>query len=145
GLCETHSPFRFPVELAGRHRPEAFAVPEVPERDLPRVPEVFRHLTRAQKQGIRAAYATAVEFLDSNVGRVLDALEESGRSSSTLVILSSDHGYLLGHHDRFKKHCGFEETIRITLLLHGPGIVPGRATHAFVSLIDVVPTLLELL
>jgi choline-sulfatase len=141
---EPHSPFRFPVEYRGRHDPAAFDVPRPGPEDAAGIPPVFRGLTHAHKQGVRAAYYTSVEHLDADVGRVLDALERSGRAGDTLVVFNSDHGYLLGHHGRFEKHCCYEEAVRAALLVRGPGVArPGRSTAALVELIDVLPTLLE--
>src|SRR5262245_7162114 len=73
-FTEPHSPFHFPVEFRGRHRPENFTVPKVGPEDDWQIPAVFRDLTEPEKQGITAAYYTSVEFLDRNVGVVLDAL-----------------------------------------------------------------------
>jgi choline-sulfatase len=142
---ETHSPFRFPVEYAGRHDPASFAVPEPSPEDFDRIPEVFCDLSPAEKQGIVAAYSTAVEFMDKNVGIVLDAVDRSRHRDETLVIFCSDHGYMLGQHGLFEKHCCFEPAIRAALILRLPGLVrPGRTTGALVELIDLVPTILDL-
>jgi choline-sulfatase len=59
---------------------------------------VFRGLTERDKQGILASYFTCVEYLDKNVGLVLDALDRSGRAGNTLVVFLSDHGLFLGEH-----------------------------------------------
>jgi arylsulfatase A-like enzyme len=141
---EPHSPFRFPVEYRGRHRPEEFPVPKVGPEDDAQVPQVFRGLTDREKQGIIAAYYTATEFLDKNVGLVLDALERSGRAGDTLVIYTGDHGYMLGQHGRFEKHCCYEPAVRAPLLLRWPGHVrAGQSTRALVEFIDIVPTVLQ--
>jgi choline-sulfatase len=142
---ETHSPFAFPVEYWGRHDPCSFRVPPVGPEDQGRLPAVFRELTEADKRGILAAYATSAEFMDKNVGMVLEALERSHHADNTLVIFTSDHGYLLGQHGRFEKHCSLEPAVRAALLMRLPGLIrPGRATPALVELIDLVPTILEL-
>ena len=142
---ETHSPFAFPVEFRDRHDPRTFSVPAVSPEDQQRLPAVFRTITEADKQGILAAYATSAEFLDKNVGIVLDALDRSPYSDDTLVIFTSDHGFLLGQHGRFEKHCCLEPAIRAALLMRYPGLIsPGRTTEALVELIDLFPTILEL-
>src|SRR3712207_2026394 len=97
---EPHSPFHFPVEYRGRYRPEQFPVPRVGPEDHEQVPQVFRGLTGRDKQGITAAYYASTEFMDRNVGLVLDALERAGRARDTLVVYTGDHGYLLGQHGR---------------------------------------------
>lgn len=143
-LYEPHSPFRFPVEFAGRHRSDEFAVPPVGADDGWQIPAIFRDLSDRDKQGIACAYHTSVEFLDKNVGLVLDALDRSGERENTLVVFTGDHGYLLGHHGRFEKHCSFEEAIRAPLVIVPPGQVePNRQTSALVEFIDIAPTILE--
>jgi choline-sulfatase len=142
---ETHAPFWFPVEYRGRHDRRAFRVPPVGAEDHALLPAVFRELSEADKQGILAAYATSAEFLDKNVGLVLEALDRSPHADNTLVLFTSDHGYLLGQHGRFEKHCCFEPAIRAALLMRMPGLIrPGRTTAALVELIDLLPTILEL-
>ena len=141
---EPHSPFEFPVEYAGRHKPEAFRVPPVAPADAGQVPKVFADLTELEKQGIVAAYHTSVEYLDANVGRVLAALEASGHGDDTLVIYTGDHGYMLGQHGRFEKHSGYEPAVRSPLLIRMPGdAAAGRSTSAVVEFIDILPTVLE--
>lgn len=145
GFYVTHAPFRFPIEFGGRFNPDSFAVPEVAAEEADLVPPVFRDLSDDEKRGIAAAYYTSVAYMDRNVGRILDALDRSGRANDTLVIFNSDHGYLLGQHGRFEKHCCYEEAVRSALIMRMPGVVaPGRATDVLVELIDVVPTVLDL-
>ncbi len=141
---EPHSPFHFPVEYRGRHKPEGFALPKVGPEDDWQIPAIFRDLTDKEKQGIAAAYHTSVEFLDRNLGLVLDALEKSGKARETLVIFTGDHGYLLGQHGRFEKHCMYEPAVRSPLLIRFPGrIEAGRRTGALVEFVDVLPTVLD--
>jgi arylsulfatase A-like enzyme len=142
-FTEPHSPFRFPVEYAGRRRAEEFPAHPASKDDEAQVPAIFRDLTDAEKRGINAAYHTSVEFLDRNVGRVLKALEASGHADNTIVIYTGDHGYMLGQHGRFEKHCGYEPAVRAPLIIRWP---TGRAgaTAALVEFVDVAPTLLEL-
>jgi choline-sulfatase len=141
---EPHSPFHFPVEYRGRHRPDEYPVPRVGPEDDWQIPAIFRELSDKEKQGIIAAYHTSVEYLDRNVGVVLDALKESGRDRDTVVVFIGDHGYMLGQHGRFEKHCCYEPAVRAPLIVRWPGHVkPGRTTAALVEFIDIVPTLLE--
>lgn len=141
---EPHSPFRFPIEFAGRHDPASFAVPPVVAADEPQIPEIFRHLSDEDKQGIIASYYTSAEFLDKNVGIVLDALKESGQADDTLVVYLGDHGYMLGQHGRFEKHCSFEPAVRSPLLMRLPGrVTEDSHTSALVEFIDIVPTVLD--
>jgi choline-sulfatase len=142
-FTEPHSPFHFPVEYRGRHGPSKFTVPKVGPEDDWQVPQVFRGLSERDKQGIIASYYTSVEFLDKNVGLVLAALDRLGLADNTLVIYIGDHGYCLGHHGRFEKHCLFEVAVRAPLLVRLPGRIPARqSTPALVEFIDLAPTIL---
>jgi arylsulfatase A-like enzyme len=141
-FTQPHSPFRFPVEYAGRVDPYRMPVPTVGPEDQSQIPLIFRGLTVPQKQGIAAAYCTSVEYLDAKVGQVLAALKASGQEKNTLVVYAGDHGYMLGHHGRFEKHCFYEEAVRSPLLARWPGrIKPGRRIGDLVEFVDLFPTI----
>jgi arylsulfatase A-like enzyme len=141
---EPHSPFRFPIDYRGKYRPEQFTVPKIGPEDDAQIPAIFRSLTEREKQGILAAYYTSTEFMDKNVGVVLDALKRSGHAADTLVIYTGDHGYMLGQHGRFEKHCCYEPAVRAPLLLRWPEhIKAAQNTKALVEFIDIVPTVLD--
>ncbi|MGH9338145.1 MAG: sulfatase family protein [Acidobacteriota bacterium] len=143
---EPHSPFDFPIEYAGRYRPEEMPLPRAGEEDERWIPAVFRDLTDEDKRGIIASYYSSVEYLDKNVGLVLEELDRLGLADSTLVVYAGDHGYLLGHHGRFEKHMMWEEAVRAPLILRNkPRLGPAKSTEAMVEFIDLVPTVLELL
>jgi len=142
---EPHSPFHFPVEFAGRHTGSEFPVDRVQPADQWQVPAIFADLTDDEKRGIIAAYYTSVEYMDRNVGIVLDALEASGHADDTIVVYLGDHGYSLGQHGRFEKHCSFEPAVRAPLVIRYPGVIRcNQSTSALVEFIDVAPTLLDL-
>ena len=143
---EPHSPFSFPLEMAGRFDPADMPVPDVGREDERWVPEVFRGVSEEKQRGIAAAYYTSVEHLDRQVGRVLGALEALGLDEETLVVYVGDHGYLLGHHGRFEKHMMWEEAVRSPLIMrHGPRLGRGRVVSDLVEFIDLAPTVLDLL
>ena len=142
---EPHSPYRFPVEYRGRHAASEFEVPRVGPEDDNQIPAVFRDLTDDEKRGIAVAYYTSVEFMDQKVGRVLEALERSGKARDTLVIYLGDHGYMLGQHGRFEKYVSYEEAVRVPLVMRLPERIPsGACSNAFVELVDLVPTVYDL-
>ena len=142
---EPHSPFNFPPEFRGRHRPDDFAAPAPGPQDAAQVPLVFRDLTDAQKRGSIAAYHTSVEFLDRSVGRVLAALDRSDKAANTIVVYLADHGYMLGQHGRFEKHCGYDPAMSVPLIVRMPQVITaGRTCDAMVQTIDLVPTMLDL-
>jgi iduronate 2-sulfatase len=96
-------------------------------------------------QTIRRAYAASVSYMDAQVGRVLAELSRLGLDKSTIVVVWGDHGFLLGEHAIWGKHCLYEQALRSPLLIRTPGLVePGRASNALVETVDIYPTLAEL-
>jgi iduronate 2-sulfatase len=94
---------------------------------------------------LRHAYAASVSYVDAQVGRVLTALHKFGLDQNTIVILWSDHGFLLGEHAIWGKHCLYEHALRAPLIIRHPGLPhPGRTSAAVVESVDLFPTLLEL-
>lgn len=141
---EPHSPFHYPPDFDVKFDPKAFTVPKVGKEDDWHIPAIFRDLTDAEKQGITAAYYTSAAFVDRNIGRVLDSLKKAGLEENTVVILTGDHGYMLGHHGRFEKHCCYEPAIRAPLIVRMPGVTKaGSSTAALTEFIDIVPTVLD--
>lgn len=142
---EPHSPFDFPVEDRTRIDPKRFTPPRVGPEDGWQIPLIFRDLSEDEKRGIIAAYYTSTYFLDRSIGRVLQKLESLGLAENTLVVYHADHGYDLGHHGRFEKHCGYEQALRVPLLMRWPGRIRRGAVNEMTEHIDVPGTLLELL
>jgi choline-sulfatase len=141
---EPHSPFRFPIEYVGRFDPDKMPARPVGPEDDGQLPAVFRDLTDGEKRGINAAYYTSVAFLDKNVGLELDALDRSGQAEQTLVVYLGDHGYSLGQHGRFEKHCFYEPAVRSPLVFRFPKrFKAGAVSEALVEFVDIVPTVLD--
>jgi choline-sulfatase len=142
---EPHSPFDFPIEDRGKFDPASFRIDPPGKQDSWQIPTIFEPMSPREKQGIAAAYYTSASFLDRNVGRVLRKLRDLGLEENTLVVYTADHGYCLGQHGRFEKHCGYDPALRVPLILSRPGhIEPGVVRH-FTEHIDLGPTLLQML
>lgn len=142
---EPHSPYDFPVEDRGRFNPAKFTVPRVGPEDAWQIPLIFRDLTDDEKRGIIAAYYTSVTFMDRNVGRVLDALRRLHLEEDTFVIYMADHGYDLGQHGRFEKHCGYEPSLRIPLIMRHPGRIRKGVVTDLTEHIDVTATIVDVM
>jgi iduronate 2-sulfatase len=83
--------------------------------------------------------------MDAQLGRVLDALDETGLARNTIVVLWGDHGWHLGDHGIWCKHTNYEQAARIPLLVVAPGSAKvGARTPALVETVDIYPTLCEL-
>ena len=90
------------------------------------------------------AYLATVSFVDSQVGRVLDALDASGEADNTIIVLWSDHGWHLGEKGISGKNTLRERSTRVPLIFAGPGIQEGQSCNEPAELLDLYPTLTEL-
>lgn len=122
--------------------------PAVLARALPAskawTPDNFGMSPSEQRQMIRSYYA-ATSFMDAQVGRVLDALEEMGLADDTIVVFTSDHGFMLGEHGQWMKNILWEESNRVPLILRVPGTKNGgKRSPRTVELLDLYPTLTQL-
>lgn len=142
---EPHSPFDFPIEDRDLFHAGRFAVPRVGPEDPWQIPRIFRDLSDDDKRGIAAAYYTSVAFLDRNVGRVLDALQRLRLVDDTFVIYMADHGYSLGQHGRFEKHCGYEPALRVPLIMRFPGRLHNGVVRDLTEHIDVPATIVDVM
>ena len=90
------------------------------------------------------AYLAVVTFVDSQVGRVLDALDASGQADNTIIVLWSDHGWHLGEKGISGKNSLWERSARVPLMFAGPGVTTGAKCKQPAELLDIYPTLAEL-
>jgi len=97
--------------------------------------------TEHQCRVARAAYYAMIEYMDSNIGRILDTLEETGQAKNTLVIYCSDHGDMMGDHGLWSKKVYYEQATGIPLIARLPGTTaPGSTCDSLCSLVDMAPT-----
>ncbi len=144
GFHEPHSPFNFPIEYAGKYDPADMPLPTGSAEDDRWIPEQFKDLTDEEKRGIIAAYYTSVEYLDKNVGIILDGLEAAGLDENTIVIYVGDHGYLLNDHKRFEKRMMWEPAVQAPLIIQTGGRYgEGHAIDNLTEFVDIAPTLTE--
>ncbi|MFN3192993.1 MAG: sulfatase [Aureliella sp.] len=97
-----------------------------------------------QLEPIVQAYLASTAYVDSQIGRVLDALEAAGKVDNTVVVLWSDHGWHLGEKAISGKNSLWEESTRVPLMFAGPGVQSGQICQTPVELLDIYPTLIEL-
>ncbi len=94
---------------------------------------------------LRAQYFANVTLVDRNVGKILRALEESGQAENTVIVFTSEHGEMAGDHGMLEKRTMYEEAVRVPLFIHIPWMSnEPRRIEGSVSLVDLVPTLLDL-
>ena len=127
-----------PDNFMGRH---PFDNGELVVRDellapFPRMPEeTRRHI---------AEYYAMITHADAQMGKVLDALRETGRADNTIVVFAGDNGLALGQHGLMGKQNLYDHSIRVPLVMSGPGIPRGQTRDAFCYLSDIYPTLCDL-
>ena len=155
GFVRPHVPLVAPKKYFDSYDRDKMEAPVVPEEDLDDVPGFIRGykandttygVTPELHKGLLQAYYASISYMDAQVGRVLDALEEKGLADNTIVVFSSDHGYLLGHHHKFQKQHLFEEATRVPFIISVPWLQDqhGRGTKKITELIDLYPTLTDL-
>jgi len=148
-----HDPRTPPKEYAEMYPPAKIALPKnfLPEHPFdngdmkgrderlapwPRTPEVIReHI---------AAYYGMITHVDAQIGRVLKALEESGRAGNTIILFAGDNGLAVGQHGLMGKQNLYDHSVRVPLVISGPGLPRGRTSDSFCYLLDVFPTICEL-
>jgi arylsulfatase A-like enzyme len=92
---------------------------------------------------IRRNYAAMIENIDRWVGLYVERLQETGRFENTLVIYSSDHGEMLGDHNRWKKHVPYQPSVGVPLIIAGPGVSRAKVYNPPVTTMDLAATFLE--
>lgn len=137
---------------------ETLQLPATIENDLEDISEYGIKITRLkhvapthewvtendQWKPLVQSYLACVSFADAQVGRVLDALENSEYQENTYVVLYSDHGFHLGEKERYAKRSLWEDGTRVPVIIAGPGIRGGQICNKPIQLLDIYPTLLEL-
>jgi len=145
GFRKPHLPWVAPRRFFEMYPPAA--VPAEPEiigiPEIALVTELGRAAPASRAEAI-AAYRACTSFIDSQAGRLLDALDRLKLWDTTIVVLFSDHGFHLGDHGGlWAKLTLFEQAARVPLIIAAPGIAPGTSPRN-VELLDLAPTLTEL-
>lgn len=165
GFYRPHRPLQVPKSYFEAFPLDSIRRPEEPkEDDWNDMPEFARHLARThahkplhnglsdhefmvandQWDPTIQAYHASIAFVDRQIGRLLDALEENPRGRETVVILVSDHGWHLGEKKHWCKGAIWEQTTHIPFIVRTSGVEAGSVCTQPVSLIDVFPSLADL-
>ncbi|QBY06159.1 iduronate sulfatase [Thalassotalea sp. HSM 43] len=155
GLVKPHLPFDCPVEFYDA-QPEQVEPPAILANDLNDIGKEANSMRRVGEdkkftQGnkwndVRRAYLACISWVDYNVGRIMDAVNNSPDADNTVVILWSDHGYHLGEKKTFKKFTLWEEASRVPFIIHDlrQEKKQGRKVEQAVTLINVYKTIADL-
>lgn len=154
GFYRPHIPYIAPKKYFDLYDLESTKLPTIPEDYLRTVPSAalastplwpnFGTTSRQARECI-LAYQACVSFVDAQIGRLLDALDQLELSDSTIVVLWGDHGYHLGEHGLWRKNSLFEESTRAPLVIATPNIDTSvHDCQRTVEFVDIYPTVAEL-
>lgn len=120
-------------------------VPEIGVRiaNIPMMPTTEWAIENKEWKNIVQAYLACIAFVDAQVGKVMDALENSAYANNTIVVLWADHGYHIGEKNRFAKQAFWERDTRTVLMFKTPEMKGGKDCNAPVELLDIYPTLVD--
>lgn len=153
GFHKPHQPWVGPASFFEQHPVDEVQLPETPAGDTKDIPspasEIQNYdaaLTDRQRRQAIAAYHAMVTMTDSYVGELLHALNLLELDDSTIVVFTSDHGFHLNEHGGiWRKSTQFEESTRVPMIVRLPnGQSAGQVSDGIVELVDVYPTLLDL-
>ena len=153
GYLAPHFPLVVPEDCY-RHAEGRIPLPEIPAGDLDRLPLNYQHLRRGfgtvnipddvTRRG-RECYYGLTEWVDSEIGRVLNYLETSPFAENTVVVYTADHGENMGEHGMWWKNCMFENAVRVPLIVSWPNRWKGgQSRSGSCSLLDVVKSVAEI-
>ncbi len=159
GVAKPHLPFCAPQkywDLYDRdsiHLPESYLRPQSTPRQAFHKYGELRNYENIPKSGdlsedlakeLIHGYYASVSYIDAQIGLVLDELDKLGMAENTIVVLWGDHGWNLGDHMLWCKHCTFETALHTPLIIKVPHKTKGQRTNAITEYIDVYPSLCEL-
>jgi arylsulfatase A-like enzyme len=158
-FAEAEQPFFILINFNHAHLPyspspphrDKFLSDDYPSYDIKRLSKLNHdgigneHLQSREFQILRDLYAGGIHIADIHVGRLLDALERTGQLDDSLIIVTADHGELIGEEGRLGHAMAMREhVVRVPLVVrYPPRFAPGTVDSRLVSLVDVVPTVLD--
>lgn len=153
-LISPHDPYLARREHWDRYRHDDIDMPKLKVGDVPKDPQSSRIIngigmqdpppSDAEVRNARHAYYGSVSYIDERFADLMQALKESGMADDTITIVTGDHGDMLGERGLWFKMNWFENAARVPLMVHAPERFKPRRVSAGVSLVDIMPTLLDL-
>lgn len=154
GIYRPHLPWYVPQKYFDQFPLDEIQLPEVTESDLADIPAAGIKMAKPNgdharvknyEQWSRAVqgYLASISFADTQIGRVIDALDRSQHAKNTIIVLWTDHGWHLGEKQHWRKFALWEDATRTPFIVVAPGVQPSRCDRP-VNLLDIYPTLVEL-
>jgi iduronate 2-sulfatase len=160
GLVKPHLPFNAPQKYWDMYPEDSIELSELTERpentskytvrpggelsNYYRMPKLFEDVQDSTALKLRRGYYACVSYIDAQVGKLVDKLEESGLRENTVIVLWGDHGYKLGDYDSWCKWSNMDIDTNVPLIFDVPGGREGEAHKRPVEALDIYPTLAEL-
>ena len=154
GFFRPHTPYVAPKRFFDLYPKTKLRLPFAPENDRADIPAAaFAHncpdpnygLDRDTLLSATQAYYACVSFIDEAVGRLIEAVDQSGQGDHTIIVLWSDHGYHLGDHGGvWQKRTLFESSARSPMIIADPRRVARGGCRRIVEYVDLYPTLVDL-
>ena len=128
----------------------------IPENFLPLHPFQFDHLTVRDEnltewprnpdiiKMILADYYAMITHMDKKIGEIIEALKNSGHYENTIIVFAADNGLAIGSHGLIGKQSLYEHSIKVPLIIQGPGVPKNKKFNVFSYIHDIYPTLAEL-
>ena len=106
--------------------------------------KTFPVLPKDKQRELIHGYRASVSFVDAQIARVLDALDNLGMAENTTIVFCGDHGWHLGEYRLWTKVTCYEESLRVPLIVAAPGVAKPAKTDGLTELVDIYPTVCEL-
>lgn len=148
GFIAPHPPFDVPASYADLYKGKDIPEPHQSKTPISTLAEENKNIAdypnHETLMRARELYCSAISFVDKNVGRILDKLEEMGELDNTFIVFTSDHGEMLGDMGTYQKFLPYDGSSKIPMILRWPSrIQPGTIKEDFVDLNDLFPTFLD--
>ncbi|MFO1172386.1 MAG: choline-sulfatase [Hyphomicrobiaceae bacterium] len=154
-LMHPHDPYMAPRHIFDRYRADDVEMPAVPyipyEQRDPFSQRMWKtydrdeyEVTETHIRTARQAYSAMITYADELIGQVMAPLHSKGVLDNTVVIVTADHGDMLGERGLWFKMVYFERSIRVPLIMSWPGHLRSRRVTQNASLIDILPTLVDI-
>ncbi len=152
GFAKPHDPFHAPKKYYDLYPIENCNPPVLPEGwapsytySLPGESTIFNRFTDQDKREFLRSYYACTSFMDAQLGKVMQALEESGLMDNTLIVFLGDHGYHLGEHNWWNKVTIYQKGHQAPMIIIDPETeARGRETNAMIEFVDLYPTFADL-
>jgi arylsulfatase A-like enzyme len=160
GFTKPHLPFNAPQKYWDMYNEEDLVLADNPNKPI-NAPDAAMHnwgelrsmyhgipqndpVSKETEINLVHGYYACVTYIDYQIGKLMQTLEETGLAKNTIVIVFGDHGWHLGEHGLWAKHCNFNRVLSTPVIVKSPKISNGHISETLVEYIDIYPSIVEL-